>query len=337
MPPMIIWDRKTLSPTLTNGEVDGTIHGLSAKGWIDRELFDAWFETHFLRYAPLDRPVLLLLDGHSSHYCPETILRASKQDVVLFTLPPHTSHLSQPLDKGCFGPLKMKWWEVCHKYMTEHPGIVVTRYSFSKLLTTAWNSSMTINNILSGFATTGIYPLSREAVLSKIPMAHSQEPLTVKSNLTFIPMCSPISSARQRRAFKSTVVKFQKKFEREFDEVSDERYNRWLVQTHPGKATVLPNVSRAPDSNRSAADKVDMPHSQPSCISKFLSFPSLPLKLPPVNPKSYGLVLISHEYKKEMEEKRKIKLENEQKKQKARQQREKKRWEKAERNWNNRD
>ena len=61
--PMVIWDHKTLAPELAVGEVSGTIYGLSSKGWIDCELFDVWFNNHFLRYIPSARPVLLLLDG----------------------------------------------------------------------------------------------------------------------------------------------------------------------------------------------------------------------------------------------------------------------------------
>ena len=52
-------------------------------------------------------PVLLLMDGHSSHICPDMIRMAAKKKVILFTLPPNTTHLTQPLDKGCFGPLKV--------------------------------------------------------------------------------------------------------------------------------------------------------------------------------------------------------------------------------------
>jgi len=70
MPPMVIWDHKTLALELTIGEVPGTIYGLSGNGWMDMELFHIWFSNHFLRYAPSVRPLLLLLGGHSSHYCP---------------------------------------------------------------------------------------------------------------------------------------------------------------------------------------------------------------------------------------------------------------------------
>jgi len=109
LPPMVILDRKTLASELAIGEVPGTIYGLSAKGWIDHESFDVWFNNHFLQYAPTARPILLLLDGHSSHYCPDTIRLAAKNDVILFALPPNTTHLSQPLDKGCFSSLKRSW------------------------------------------------------------------------------------------------------------------------------------------------------------------------------------------------------------------------------------
>ena len=62
MPPMIIWNRKTLPPELAKGEVPGTLYGLSAKGWIDQELFHFWFLKLFLAYAPPSRP---LADGWS--------------------------------------------------------------------------------------------------------------------------------------------------------------------------------------------------------------------------------------------------------------------------------
>lgn len=43
MPPMVIWDHKTLAPEITTGEVPGTIYGLlSGNGWKDIELFHVW-------------------------------------------------------------------------------------------------------------------------------------------------------------------------------------------------------------------------------------------------------------------------------------------------------
>ena len=157
---MVIRDKKTLSPELAHGEVPGTIYGLSKSGWMDMELFDVLFSHHFLRYAPAAKDLLLLMDGHSSHYCLDTIRLAAEEGVTLFMLPPNTTHLTQPLDKGIFGPLKMRWQEACHEYLRAHPGRVVTRFEFSELLSKAWLSTMTVQNIIASFRTTGVFPLN---------------------------------------------------------------------------------------------------------------------------------------------------------------------------------
>ncbi len=61
--PMVIFDRKSLKPELTIGEVPGTVYGLSANGWMDTELFKLWFNHHFLVYALPVHPLLLLIFG----------------------------------------------------------------------------------------------------------------------------------------------------------------------------------------------------------------------------------------------------------------------------------
>ena len=114
-----------MTPELAMGEVPGTIYALAGKGWMTAEIFNKWFKCHFLRYASAVRPIILLMDGHSSHYCPETIQLAAAEGVILFTLPPNTTHLSQPLDKGVFGPFKIYWRQVCHDFRVSHPGRVV--------------------------------------------------------------------------------------------------------------------------------------------------------------------------------------------------------------------
>ena len=53
----------------------------------ENEPFDQWF----LLYSPSVRPLLLLMDGHWSHYCHNTIAQ-QQIHVVLITLPPNTTH-----------------------------------------------------------------------------------------------------------------------------------------------------------------------------------------------------------------------------------------------------
>ena len=164
IPPLIIWKRKTMAPEMANGEIPGTHYGFSESGWTNSSIFDSWFKKLFLRYAPASRPLILFMDGHSSHYCPDTLALPHENGIIIFTLPPNTTHLLQPLDKGVFGPLKAHWKRVCHDFKTSHPGKVINDYNFCCIFSKAWLESMTISNIAGGFHTTGIHPLNRHAI-----------------------------------------------------------------------------------------------------------------------------------------------------------------------------
>ena len=203
IPPFVIFDRKKLNPAYTVGEVPNTHYGLSPKGWIDEALFQDWFTQHFLCYTPVHRPLLLLMDGHSSHVSPEMIRIAAEEKVILYVLPPHTTQKCQPLDKGVFSSLKTNWKEVCHEFITENPGRIITRYDFSALFHEAWDSSMTIKNIKSGFQITGVYPLNKDVVtLPEDEQFEKFDPelLPEQTGLKYIPLYSE-SPLSQKRCF----------------------------------------------------------------------------------------------------------------------------------------
>ena len=89
----------------------------------------------------------------------------AKDNEIMFCLPPHSTHASQPLDMAVFNPLKgmMLYMHFCN------PGKVVTKYNFPQynfppILKEAWEKTMTTANICSGFRSAGIYPFNREKV-----------------------------------------------------------------------------------------------------------------------------------------------------------------------------
>ena len=82
IPPFVIFEGKNFNHLLSQGEIPGTMYGTSPKGWIDMELFRCWFSDHFLRHATAARPLLLLMDGHSSHYQPELVRFAKEKYYV---------------------------------------------------------------------------------------------------------------------------------------------------------------------------------------------------------------------------------------------------------------
>jgi len=52
-----------MNQELANGEVPGTLYGVSENGWITQQLFKEWFHRHFLAFIPSNRPVVLLMDA----------------------------------------------------------------------------------------------------------------------------------------------------------------------------------------------------------------------------------------------------------------------------------
>ena len=73
------------------------------------------------------RPLLLLLDGHSSQFNLDAVTMARENDAIIYTRVPHTTHEMQPLDAEVFGPLKSTWQEACHNYVQSHPGRIITK------------------------------------------------------------------------------------------------------------------------------------------------------------------------------------------------------------------
>ena len=118
---------------LSEGKVPGTFYGMSDSGWMDQELFASWFACH----AVSSRPLMLILDGHSSHFTLDLVQSAAEHQVVIFCLPPHTMADSEPLDTSCFGPMKMYWSQACRDFMFAKPGRVITKFQFSHLFAQA--------------------------------------------------------------------------------------------------------------------------------------------------------------------------------------------------------
>ena len=76
IPPMVVFTGKHFNHMLSRGEVPGTLYGMSPNGWMDQELFSSWFFSHFLKHAVSERPLMLILDGHCSHFTLELVKTA---------------------------------------------------------------------------------------------------------------------------------------------------------------------------------------------------------------------------------------------------------------------
>jgi hypothetical protein len=171
IPPYIIFAGKThLSAWYEGDDIpeDWPI-GLSDNGWTNDELGLEWLK-HFDRYTK-DRTKgtkrLLILDGHGSHDTAGFHIFCRENNIISLCMPAHSSHLLQPLDVGCFAPLKKAYGNQISELMRN--GINhITKLEFLPAFRAAFDTSVTPDNIRGGFRGAGLVPDDPEAVLSKL-------------------------------------------------------------------------------------------------------------------------------------------------------------------------
>ena len=138
------------------------------KGYITKSRFHE-YGIHFIKYLKkiglADRNHLLIVDGHKSHLYNLPFYEAMRSNrIEVLTIPPHTSHLLQPLDLVPFAQFKCNWETNLRKYNSVHSGRPLNKIEFWKVFCPSWNSAMSVKNIMSGFRKTGIYPLDEKAI-----------------------------------------------------------------------------------------------------------------------------------------------------------------------------
>jgi len=108
--PMLIFKGETISTAWYPDNIpDDWKVSCNSRGWTSNEHGVHWLRVCFepqTREKARGRKRLLVCDGHGSHISGQFIGHCMKNNIHLVRLPPHTSHLLQPLDVGIFGPLK---------------------------------------------------------------------------------------------------------------------------------------------------------------------------------------------------------------------------------------
>ncbi|XP_052261011.1 uncharacterized protein LOC127865157 [Dreissena polymorpha] len=168
IPPFYIFPGQRMKPDLLNGAAPGSNGTVSETGWSNGCVFRSYLEQHFLKFTPLssDQKKLLILDGHKSHVSVGLTEWALEHNIIIFVLPPHCSHILQPLDIGCFGPFQKMYDSLCHRLMRQ-ASAVITRYNVCEVASKAYMKSVSAENLTSSFRRAGIYPFNEDAVPSQ--------------------------------------------------------------------------------------------------------------------------------------------------------------------------
>ena len=177
LPSMIIWKGKHLNSGWLPAETPKDWHfGTSENGWTSNELELRWLMEVFepqIRKTASNKQRLLIIDGHGSHIQAKFIAHCMENGIDLLVMPPHCSHLLQPLDVGVFAAFKRAHsveMDSVSRLSTQR----ISRHEWLQMFIRARVKAVTTSNILAGWRGAGLIPFNPSKVLKNLP---SQPPL----------------------------------------------------------------------------------------------------------------------------------------------------------------
>lgn len=158
--------------------------------WLDdNHLFHEWFTKVFIPYATArntsGKPILLILDNHSSHISFEMINTVYDNNILLFCFLSKTTHKLQPLDVVVFSPLQQAWAKQSEAAVATNNTIITSTvvHEYMKLRDAAMKES----TVLAAFHETGISPLSKLLLVSRFQPQHKHiNPCTCPTIISMI-------------------------------------------------------------------------------------------------------------------------------------------------------
>jgi hypothetical protein len=176
LPPFIIWKARQHQDSwygLSKAEQErqGWNYAYSENGWTDNELGLAWLKAFNAETISQCKPGafrMILMDNHDSHITWQFIEYALLNKIVLVCMPPHSTHLLQPLDVGIFSPLQHAYGRMVDN-LARAMISGVNKERFLAIYPKARKQAITKSNILSAFKATGVNPISARPVLKRLP------------------------------------------------------------------------------------------------------------------------------------------------------------------------
>lgn len=143
--------------------------GKSETGWMVSETFFEYVANgvhNWLNENNVQRPILLFVDGHKSHMTMELSQFCQENEIILYALPPNTTHIMQPADVSVCKPLKSEWKKTVRNWQLkpENSNKVISKSTFCPLLHMVLTSLDITDTIKNGFRKCGLYPFNPDNV-----------------------------------------------------------------------------------------------------------------------------------------------------------------------------
>ena len=170
LPPCVIFKGKVFIESWFDGLPDDWRFEVSPNGWTSDEIGLRWLEKLFIPSTSSrtkGKYRLLILDGHGSHLTPKFDEICEKNDIIAICMPPHSSHLLQPLDIGCFAVLKRAYGRLIESKMRARINHI-DKLDFLEAYPSARIEAFKSETIKNSFAAAGLMPYNPDRVISKL-------------------------------------------------------------------------------------------------------------------------------------------------------------------------
>ena len=157
----------TRLPKAISDKIPENFHvAVTENGWMTSKLFYEFIANPFIEWLDANniaRPIILFVDGHKTHMTLQTSVLCEDNGIILYLLPPNTTHILQPADVGPFRPMKHFWREEVVAFQRNNPGVLLQREDVAPLLERVLHK-VAESSIVNGFRKTGLHPFNVEAV-----------------------------------------------------------------------------------------------------------------------------------------------------------------------------
>jgi len=208
-PPYIIFKGKVFIQSWFDDLPDGWKIDLSVNGWTTDEIGLNWLQNHFIPHTygrSKGKYRMLILDGHGSHLTARFDQICKQHNIIPICIPVYLSHLLQPLDIGCFAPLKYIYRGLVERYILARIDYI-DKLNFIAAYPKVYIKAFKDISIQNSFKATGLIPFNPTSVLANINIRIkiSTPPPSCGSNSSadFIPIT--LYNAKQLRRQASSV------------------------------------------------------------------------------------------------------------------------------------
>lgn len=204
--PMVVFPHVRPPKEITDSVPDSWFLGRSETGWMRSETFFEYIANGFNQWLTdneIPRPVVLFLDGHKSHLTMELSEFCHENQIILYCLPPNTTHIMQPADVSVFKPLKGDYKKTVREWQNQNEvNSLLSKVTFCPLIKQVLEQKDLTTSIQNGFRKSGLFPLNPDAVDYSKCVQNAIENLNLES-------CSDIAAAEQYYSVEDMLATFK--------------------------------------------------------------------------------------------------------------------------------